>query len=229
MINSMKVLALIPARGGSKGIPKKNIIDLAGKPLISYTIEAANKSQYIDSIIVSTDSDEIAEISRKYGARTPFMRDADISNDTSKSIDVVIDAIQRLSDGGEDYDILVFLQPTSPLRTTSDIDLALEQFIEHKCMQLTSVVENDRYPLLIRSIDNDRLKPLLQKNSSIRRQDMKKTYYVNGAIYIAKISEINENTSLNDGIIPYIMTKRNSCDIDDIDDLRIAESYIDSI
>lgn len=229
MIQGMKVLALIPARGGSKGIPRKNIIDLAGKPLISYTIEAANKSQYIDSVVVSTDSDEIAEISMKYGARIPFMRDADISNDTSKSIDVVVDAIQKLSDGGEIYDILVFLQPTSPLRTTTDIDLALEQFVNNKCLQLTSVVENDRYPLLIRTIDNDRLKPLLQENSSVRRQDMKKTYYVNGAIYIARINDIDGDTSLNDGVIPYVMTKRNSCDIDDIDDLKIAESYINSI
>ncbi len=228
MINGMKVLALIPARGGSKGIPKKNIVDLAGKPLISYTIEAAKKSHYIDSVVVSTDSDEIAEVSARYGARIPYMRNTDISGDTSKSIDVIIDAIQRLCDAGEKYDVLVFLQPTSPLRTTEDINLALEQFVEHDCLPLTSVVENDRYPLLIRTIDEDRLIPLLHENSSVRRQDMKKTYYVNGAIYIIKTGEVNITTSLNDGVIPYVMKKRNSCDIDDIDDLKIAKNYLES-
>ena len=222
----MKVLALIPARGGSKGIPQKNIIDLAGKPLISYTIEAANNSKYIDSVVVSTDSDEIAEVAAKYGARIPFMRGTDISGDTSKSIDVVIDAIQKLNDKGEHFDVLIFLQPTSPLRTTEDIDISLELFVEQECRQLTSVVENDRYPLLIRSIENNMLKPLMLTNSSVRRQDMKKTYYVNGAIYIIRVDEVTTDTSLNDGIIPYVMTRRNSCDIDDYEDLITAKNYL---
>jgi CMP-N-acetylneuraminic acid synthetase len=226
MINGKRVLALIPARGGSKGIPKKNIIDVSGRPLIYYTIDASLKSHYIDETIVSTDSEEIAEISRENGAKVPFLRDETISNDTAKSIDVVIDAINKMKEQGERVDILIFLQPTSPLRTTADIDGALETFIENDSKPLTSVVENDKYPLLIRTIENGTLHSLLSKNSSVRRQDITKTYYVNGAIYIIKIEDIKPDTSLNDGLVPYFMSKRNSCDIDDYDDLELVNYYL---
>ena len=118
MYGSKKVLALIPARGGSKGIKKKNIVLLDGKPLIAYSIEASLRSKYIDSTVITTDSREIAEIAEKFGGRVPFLRPAELAQDKSKTIDAVLHAIRQLTIKRENYDILVLLQPTQPLRRT---------------------------------------------------------------------------------------------------------------
>lgn len=226
MFNNQKILALIPARGGSKGIKDKNIIFLAGKPLIAYSIEAAKYSKYIDDIIVTTDSEKIAEISKQYGASVPFMRPAELATDTSKTIDAVLHAIRTLETMEKKYDVLVLLQPTQPLRTDADIDKAIEVYYKNKEDGLVSVSPVDDSPLLIRGISNDgKLLNLLSQNSTCRRQDMPEYYKVNGCIYINKIEEINENTSFNDNKIPFIMTKEHSIDIDELSDLCIAEYY----
>lgn len=226
MFNNQKILALIPARGGSKGIKDKNIIFLAGKPLIAYSIEAAKYSKYIDDIIVTTDSEKIAEISKQYGASVPFMRPAELATDTSKTIDAVLHAIRTLETMEKKYDVLVLLQPTQPLRTDADIDKAIEVYYKNKEDGLVSVSPVDDSPLLIRAISNDgKLLNLLSQNSTCRRQDMPEYYKVNGCIYINKIEEINENTSFNDNKIPFIMTKEHSIDIDELSDLCIAEYY----
>lgn len=227
MFNNQKILALIPARGGSKGIKDKNIVFLAGKPLIAYSIEAAKYSKYIDDIIVTTDSEKIAEISKQYGASVPFMRPAELATDTSKTIDAVLHAIRTLETMGKEYDVLVLLQPTQPLRDNKDIDEALEVYYKNKEGGLVSVSLVDDSPLLIRSINKDgTLVNLLSQNSTCRRQDMPEYYKVNGCIYINKIDEINENTSFNDNKIPFIMTKEHSVDIDEVSDLWIAEYYL---
>lgn len=227
MFNNQKILALIPARGGSKGIKDKNIIFLAGKPLIAYSIEAAKYSKYIDDIIVTTDSEKIAEISKQYGASVPFMRPAELATDTSKTIDAVLHAIRTLETMEKKYDVLVLLQPTQPLRTDADIDKAIEVYYKNKEDGLVSVSPVDDSPLLIRAISNDgKLLNLLSQNSTCRRQDMPEYYKVNGCIYINKIEEINENTSFNDNKIPFIMTKEHSIDIDELSDLCIAEYYL---
>lgn len=228
MIEGLKVLALIPARGGSKGIKNKNIINLCGKPLISYTIDTAKSSKYIDDIIVSTDNEKIAKVSRRYGAEVPFMRPDVLAQDKSKTIDAVIHALETLKSINRCYDILVLLQPTQPLRTTEDIDNALEHFIKNNKESLVSVSEVNDHPILIRSIDeNNRLVPILTQNSTIRRQDMPKYYRVDGCIYINKIDEINNNTSFNDNICPFIIDKSHAVDIDEISDLILAKYYID--
>lgn len=230
MFNNQKILALIPARGGSKGIKDKNIVFLAGKPLIAYSIEAAKYSKYIDDIIVTTDSEKIAEISKQYGASVPFMRPAELATDTSKTIDAVLHAIQTLKTMGKEYDVLILLQPTQPLRTNKDIDEAIEVYYKNKEDGLVSVSPVDDSPLLIRSISNDgKLLNLLSQNSTCRRQDMPEYYKVNGCIYINKIEEINENTSFNDNKIPFIMTKEHSIDIDELSDLCMAEHYLQNI
>lgn len=227
MFNKQKILALIPARGGSKGIKDKNIVFLAGKPLIAYSIEAAKYSKYIDDIIVTTDSEKIAEISKQYGASVPFMRPAELATDTSKTIDAVLHAIQTLKTMGKEYDVLILLQPTQPLRTNKNIDEAIEVYYKNKEDGLVSVSPVDDSPLLIRSISNDgKLLNLLSQNSTCRRQDMPEYYKVNGCIYINKIEEINENTSFNDNKIPFIMTKEHSIDIDELSDLCMAEYYL---
>jgi len=138
MYQNKKVLAIIPARGGSKGIPHKNIISLCGKPLIAYTIEAANQSTYIDTVIVSTDDVDIQRISEQYGALVPFLREAKIASDEATTISVVVDAVKRLEVNGEKFDVVILLQPTSPLRTAEEID-PLERKITNIVLQKHNV------------------------------------------------------------------------------------------
>lgn len=227
MFGKQKILALIPARGGSKGIKDKNIIPLAGKPLIVYSIEAAKNSKYIDSIVVTTDSKKIAEVAKQCGARVPFLRPAELGADTSKTIDAVLHAIKTLKSMDENYNTLVLLQPTQPLRTTYDIDKAIELYYENGENGLVAISPVDDSPLLIRSIDAyGKLVNLLSQNSTCRRQDMPNYYKVNGCIYINKIDELDKNTSFNDNKVPFIMTKEHSVDIDEISDLWMAEYYL---
>lgn len=227
MFLGKKVLALIPARGGSKGIKNKNIVLLDGKPLISYTISAASRSKYIDSVIVTTDSEQIAQIAVQYGAQVPFLRPAELAQDTSKTIDVVVHALSELAKRNDNYDAVVLLQPTQPLRNESDIDGAIEKFYLMQRKGLVSVSEVKDHPLLIRQIKEDgELKKILNVSSTCRRQDMPKYYRVNGCIYINSVEEINPATSFNDNEIPYVMPVSRSIDIDEAIDLRLAELYL---
>ena len=222
MLEGKKVLALIPARGGSKGIPNKNIYEIKEKPLIAYTIECAKNSQYIDDVVVSTDSEVIARVAKEYGASVPFMRPEELASDTAKTIDGVLHALQCLVK--EQYEILVLLQPTSPLRTTEDVDLALEKFASENFKSLVAVSEVNDSPILMRKIYPDgKMEKLLCENSTVRRQDMPMIYRVNGSIYINLVSEINEDTSFNDNSIPYVMEKNHSVDIDEYSDIVLAE------
>jgi CMP-N-acetylneuraminic acid synthetase len=228
MYNGFKILGLIPARGGSKGIKDKNIVDLCGKPLIAYTIEAARNSKYIDEVIVSTDSEKISNVARQYGARVPFLRPQNLALDTSRTIDAVIHAIGYMKkEFGETYDVLVLLQPTQPLRSTSDIDGALEIFFDKGQIDLVSVSEVEDNPILVRTLErNGMLHPILDMRSTCRRQDMPVYYKVNGCIYINKVSDIDENTSFNDNKIGYVMSSEHSVDIDELKDLKITECYL---
>ena len=226
MYKEKKILGFIPARGGSKGIPHKNIVDLYGRPLISYSICAGLNSKYIDSIVVSTDDAEIADIARSYGAEVPFMRPATLSSDTSKTVDAVLHAVQSLRESGRLYDTIILLQPTQPLRTNDDIDSAVEKYMENNCISLVSVSPVDDNPLLIRSIRDDILCPLLNSNSTCRRQDMPMYYHINGCIYINEVSGLSPDTSFNDNPLPFIMDKSHSVDIDEPCDLALAEYYL---
>ncbi len=227
MYKNNRILAIIPARGGSKGIPHKNIIDLCGKPLIYYSINAALKSKYIDYVMVSTDDEKIAEISKEVGAEVPFMRPSELASDTSKTIDAIMHAITELNSIGKSFDTLVLLQPTQPLRTSEDIDGAIEVFFDNNCQSLVSVSEVNDHPILTRTIENGVLHPLLSVSSTCRRQDMPKYYRVNGCIYINPIPSINALTSFNDNIIPYVMGKSHSVDIDELSDLVLAQYFIE--
>ncbi len=227
MYKNQKILALIPARGGSKGIKNKNIIDLCGKPLISYTIEAALNSKYIDNVIVSTDSSDIANIAVQYGAEVPFLRPQALATDTSKTIDAVLHAITYLKNKNRDYDVLVLLQPTEPLRDCTDIDNALTIFFKNNYNSLVSVSPVTDSPILIRTINNNNeLKHLINCNSTIRRQDMKSYYVINGCIYINYISSLSPDTSFNDNSFGFVMDESHSIDIDEYKDLFIAEYYL---
>lgn len=226
MYDDKMILGIIPARGGSKGIPHKNIINICGKPLIAYTIEAGLGSKYIDYLMVSTDDKEIADASKKHGAEVPFLRPSELAADTSKTIDAVLHGLNTLKRQKKVFDVLVLLQPTQPLRTALDIDGAIIKFFANGCRSLASVSEVDDHPILIRSIENDSLKRILNISSTCRRQDMPKYYRINGCIYINSISEINRSTSFNDNIVPYVMEKEKSVDIDDYKDIAIAEYFL---
>ncbi|MFZ3122402.1 MAG: acylneuraminate cytidylyltransferase family protein [Thermodesulfovibrionales bacterium] len=219
----LKVLGIIPARGGSKGMPKKNIRHLLNKPLIVWTIEQALKSKYIDRVIVSTDDPAIAKISRKHGADVPFMRPAELATDKAKSIGAVFHALLSLP---EKYDYVVLLQPTSPLRTADDIDACVKLCMSKGGNSCVSVTESEKNPHWMYSLNkNGRMHKLIQTEKTIdRRQDLPKVYALNGAIYVAQVDWLlNNKAFVTDETYAYIMPKERSVDIDNDLDFRFAE------
>lgn len=230
MYQGKKILALIPARGGSKGIKDKNIKLLHGRPLIAYSIDCGLQSKYVDSVVVTTDSEKIAEISRQYGARVPFMRPAEYAQDTSTTLVAVLHAVNALKEMGETYDALLLLQPTQPLRTSEDVDKAIEVYFANGEADLISVSPVSEHPVLMRTIGEDgRLRPLLDRAITIRRQDMPPCYRLDGCIYINNIKNLNESTNFAANSVSYIMEHSHSVDIDDLADFYLAEYYLSSI
>lgn len=218
-------LTIIPARGGSKGLPGKNIRLLHGKPLIAYSIEASLKSKYRSEVIVSTDSVEIAEVSKSFGAQVPFMRPSHLSGDEAKTVDVLKHAVECYEQHlGKELSYVMLLQPTSPLRLSTDIDQAVEQFISCEADSLQSVCPAEVHPYLLRTFEDDQLLPYIQDQPHLRRQDLKEMYALNGAIYIVKRKVLMEEDKLvgqsNTG---YIMPRERSIDIDDLLDFEMAE------
>lgn len=228
MYKDQRILAIIPARGGSKGIPNKNITNLCGKPLIAYSILAAQASQYIDDIIVSTDSEQIRDTSVEYGASVPFLRPAALASDTSKTIDCMIYTINELKKQGQHYNCVVLLQPTQPIRTEGMVDEAISLLLDSTEDSLVSVTAVTEHPILMRTITKEgTLKSLLPMSSTVRRQDFPNVYRVNGSIYINRInSHFNSSTSLNDNLLPYFMEESYSVDIDSYEDLKKAETIL---
>ena len=181
MIGDKKVLAIIPARGGSKGVPRKNIRDVAGKPLIAWTIEEAKKSKYIDRLILSSEDEEIIDIARKWGCDVPFVRPAELAQDDTPGIAPVLHAIDILPR----YEIVMLLQTTSPLRSVADIDGCLECLIANKASVCVSVTEAEQSPYWMYTLGNGgEMQPLIPAETTFtRRQDLPKIYALNGAVY----------------------------------------------
>lgn len=228
MYKGKSFLAVIPARGGSKGIPRKNLALVNNKPLIQYTIDEALSSKYLDEIIVSTDNIEIAKVAQKLGVSVPYLRPTSLANDHSKTIDAVLHVINEQKKLEKEYDYVVLLQPTQPLRKAWHIDESIEKIINYNSENLVSISQVKEHPILMRTISEDReiLRNLLNTESTVRRQDFSKVYKVNGAIYINKISSLGRNTSLNDNNLPYHMEKRFDLDIDDFDDIELFDWII---
>ncbi len=230
MNKTQNILALIPARGGSKGVPRKNIKNLDGKPLIAYTIEAAKKSKYIDRLIVSTDDNQIAKISNTYGGETPFIRPASISSDTSKAISVVKHALLEIEKiDNKKYPIIVYLEPPSPFRETKDIDKCIDYFFEKNPSSVVSVNEaNQFHPILMKKIEKNQLKPIWKDEpEGVPRQLYKpKAYMRNGAVYVIRRENILNNIFYGKSIYPYIMPEERSVCIDSILDWYTAEAKL---
>ncbi|RUM49225.1 MAG: acylneuraminate cytidylyltransferase family protein [Hydrogenothermus sp.] len=224
MIENQKVIALIPARGGSKGIKEKNIKPLAGKPLILWTIEEAQKSKYIDEIYVSTDSRKIKDVVKT--AKVNIVdRPKELATDEAKTIDVVIHFIKHLeSRNYKENFLIILLQPTSPLRTVEDIDKALEMYFRFK-VPIVSVSKACHPPQWIAELDEDLgISNFLKAISCYQRQKSGKVYQLNGAIYIADKKTIKKEKSfLTLGTKAFIMSKERSIDIDDEFDFKIAD------
>lgn len=220
----MNIVSIIPARGGSKGIPRKNIMQLNNKPLISYSIEASNSCNLINHTYVSTEDSEISEISKKYDAEV-INRPKELAEDNSSSIDVILHALDYLKCNEILPDLFILLQPTSPLRTSKDIENSINLFLNNDCDSLVSVCELDHQFLLNFSLKDNYL---IQNNDNSffnsRRQDLPTYYSLNGAIYITTPNFIRKNKSFySNKTIPYVMSKEKSIDLDTPLDFKLIE------
>lgn len=226
MINGKTVLAIIPARGGSKGVPRKNIKDLCGKPLIAWTIDEAIKSKYIDRLVVSTEDEEIANISRKYGAEVPFLRPIELAQDDTPGVEVLLYCINWLKYNENYYpDYVCTLQCTSPFRNSNHIDEALEKLIEEKADSIIGVCQSEISPYWMKNIENGKLIDFIKDSHKYsRRQDLPIVYRLNGALYIGKTDVLLKNRNwYTDNTLPYVMSQEDSIDIDTVLDFKLAE------
>jgi len=229
-----KILALIPARGGSKGIPKKNIKPLLGKPLIEWTIEEAKKSKYIDKILVSTDDEEIAHISRENGADVPFMRPKKFAMDTSKTADVIIHALDVLEKQNEQYSLIVLLEPTSPLREAVDIDTCIKKLLDTpdaKAIVSVAKLESGHPEFnvittpegFIRKCDGS------SNFNILRRQELKDVFFFDGSVYVSWVETFRERRSFyHELTLAYIIQKYKLLEIDDLSDFICVEALMDA-
>lgn len=225
MYQGKSYLAVIPARGGSKRLPRKNVLDLCGKPLIAWSIEAALKSLYIDKVVVSSDDEEILDISEFFGASI-LKRPNVLASDVATTFDTIKHVIDNL----EKYDYIILLQPTSPLRTCKHIDEAIEILESKNADAVVSVCEMDHSPLWSNTLpeDGSMNKFLRDEILNKRSQDLERYFRLSGAIYICKIEKLLEEKSffLKENIFAYVMDRKSSVDIDDEIDLIYANILI---
>jgi N-acylneuraminate cytidylyltransferase/CMP-N,N'-diacetyllegionaminic acid synthase len=218
------MIAIIPARGGSKGLPGKNIRPLNGKPLIAYAVEEGLKAKHIDRVIVSTEDEEIARIAVEYGAELPFMRPAELATDTAMAVDNYIYTINRLEkEGGKPIDSFVVLQPTSPLRIAEDIDGAVDLFEQKSADSVVSYCREAHPVTWHKYLDEEGRFVNIFEDTLKNRQDNRVSYYPNGAVYVFKTTIIRERKYFTDKSYAYIMPRIRSVDIDFIEDFEYAE------
>ncbi len=224
----MKALGVIPARGGSKGLLRKNLKPLAGRPLIYWTYAAAVQSILLDGLIVSTDCKEIANYSKSIGARVPFIRPDFLASDEASSIDVVLHAVDYLAEIGEVYDIVVMLEPTSPMRESTDIDDAISSIKQGLAKSVVSICEAEGcHPaFLFEKAENDLITPLTGEfPNNLRRQDLLPKFFIEGTIYASLVSVLREKRGFYHAqTIGAVVPKWKSLEIDDIDDFIMAEA-----
>ena len=225
-----KILGIIPARGGSKRLPGKNVKMLVNKPLIAWTVEQANKSKLLTKTIVSTDDEEIANVAKQYGGNVPFMRPPHLAKDDSSSYDVIYHALDYFEEQGEKYDIVALLEPTSPLRKDDDIDKAISYFLENvdKGDSLISVGKvHLEHPAYVKTISNDYLSPYCKEKEDSSDSTPKEPYFPYGVIYISKVSALKKHNSFyQPKSIPYTIERWQNYEVDDIFDFCCIEAII---
>jgi len=225
----MNVLGVIPARGGSKGIPTKNLAPLCGRPLLAYTADAVNDSKKLTRTIVSTDDERIADCARSLGLEVPFIRPSSLAADDAPMLPVLQHAIRAMRADGFETDMVVLLQPTSPLRRGQHIDAAIDWLQRVRGDSVVSVVEvpHQFNPTSVMRVEEGLLKPFLDSPSATRRQDKPKLFARNGPAVLAVHTHVLDGGSLyGDEVWPLLMTAEDSLDIDTPWDLRLAESII---
>ena len=228
----MKVLAIIGARGGSKGIPQKNIALLGGKPLIGWTVEAAVESALTDKVVVTTDDREIAETARRFGAEVPFIRPPELATDSASQVDVVNHALAWLEQNWNYRpDYIMLLQPTSPFRNGKDIDAAIKTAQQQNRDAVVSVSEIADHPYYARTIDDQGIiqDMFVKRNTLPRRQLLPRVFTENGAIFLVKTSVFKRGQSfMPEQSTAYVMPGERSVDIDTPQDLKLAEFILGS-
>jgi CMP-N-acetylneuraminic acid synthetase len=228
MYQGKRILAVIPARGGSKAVPRKNIKPVLGKPLIAYSIEVGLQSELLDKLIVSSDDEEIIEISKKYGAEVPFVRPKDLGLDTIPMVPVLKHAVEFMESLDKTrYDYIILLQPTDPLRIVEDVDNVIKKLVDTDADSVISLCQVDSvHPILMKKIENDKILPYcIEEKEGTRRQDYKPDAYMrNGAIYAVSRDVLMEKGSIWGEVSrPYIMPKERSVGIDDELDFKLVE------
>lgn len=221
----MKNIAIIPARSGSKSLPDKNIKELANRPLIAYSIEAALESGCFNEVMVSTDSKRYAEISRQYGAEVPFLRSGATSTDVASTWDVVDEVLNGYRELGKEFDTFCLLQPTSPLRTADDIKEGYKIYRDKASFAVISVCEAEHSPSWCGHLpESNEFINFINSDSIKRRQDAGKYYRINGAMYIVNVEKFKNDTFFyHKGSFAYIMPQIRSVDIDTEIDFQFAE------
>lgn len=231
MIDGKKILAIIPARAGSKGLPGKNIKPLLGKPLIAWTIEHAQQSDYIDEIFISTDSADIAKIALKYGVEIPFLRPEVLAGDNVKSIDVIEHVLEYYFSINKLFDLVLLLEPTSPLREPEDIDSAITTLVNtNEAESIVGVCKSESaHPSFSVTIENVFLKPYENGEMVLRRQDIKDVYFFEGSVYLSyTASLLKRKTFYHEKTLPYIVPKWKAFEVDDNVDWIIIEALLKS-
>lgn len=221
---------MVPARGGSKGLPGKNIAPLCGKPLITYTFESAKGCNRIDRLIVSTDDPAIASVAERSAVVVPFLRPPHLATDRSLSIDVIRHALEFQENlEGKNYDFVVMLQPTTPLKTSEDIDAAIEKLLESGCDSVVTMVNvGAHHPARMYRIEEDRLVGVMDEGITMRpRQELPDIYIRNGAVYACRRDVLyRHNSLLGPDTRPVVMPPERSVNIDGPIDLVLAEHYL---
>ena len=226
-----RVLAVIPARSGSKGLPGKNIRPINGKPLVAWTIEQGLASPVVDAVVVSTDSPEIAGIAESYGARVPFLRPAELSDDSAGSIDVLLHTLGALAKASEVFDTIVMLEPTSPLREVSDITGAVELLARSPAARsVVGVAEVEAaHPRFLYLMKDGFLSPVAgSQPTGVRRQDLTDTYYhLEGSVYVSTVASLwQERSFYHDATLPWIVPRYKAIEIDELSDFICAEALL---
>lgn len=230
MYKNKRVLAVIPARGGSKGLPGKNIRQLIDKPLIAWSINHAQDCKFVDEIFVSTDSREIAKVAEQYNVKVPDLRPKELSSDTASSMDVILHTIDTLEKQNKSFDIVIMVEPTSPLREPKDIDSSIEMLVNTQDAEsVVGICEVEgAHPDFLVELNNNFLVPYVNKDFTVkRRQDIMPMFFFEGTVYTSYVKSIKTRKNFyHEKTLGYVVPKWKSYEVDDISDFVIIEAIL---